>query len=156
MPQVLEQTRLERGRATLAAVDGHAGEAVVAPLGDLGRYVVEFAYGDIYSREGLSLRDRELATVAVLTALGGREPQLRFHLGAALNVGLSRQEVEEVIVQTVPYAGFPTAINALNLLGEVAATDAASTLGATAPDHSGEGVDADAKTSSTQDAGRTP
>ncbi len=156
MQQVLEQTRFERGRATLAAVDGHAGEAVVAPLGDLGRYVVEFAYGDIYSREGLSLRDRELATVAVLTALGGRESQLRFHLGAALNVGLSRQEVEEVILQTVPYAGFPTAINALGLLGEVAATEAASTRGAAAPDPSGEGGDAGATTAATYDAGQTP
>ena len=155
MQQVLEQTRLERGRATLAAVDGQTGQAIVEPLGDLGRYVVEFAYGDIYSRDGLSLRDRELATVAVLTAQGGREPQLRFHLGAALNVGLSRQEVEEVILQTVPYAGFPTAINALNLLGEVAAAEAASTWSATAPDHSGEGVDAGAKTSSTRDAGQT-
>jgi 4-carboxymuconolactone decarboxylase len=38
------------------------------------------------------------------------------HIQAALNVGLSRQEVEEIIIQTVPYAGFPTAINALNVL----------------------------------------
>jgi 4-carboxymuconolactone decarboxylase len=134
MQRVLEQSRFERGRATLAEVDGQAGEAVVGRLGDLGRYVVEFAYGDIYSREGLRLRDRELATVAVLTALGGREPQLRFHLDAALNVGLSREEVEEVILQTVPYAGFPTAINALNLLSEVEATDAASSTDTAAPE----------------------
>jgi 4-carboxymuconolactone decarboxylase len=154
MQQGLKQTRLERGRAKLAAVNGHAGEAIVEPLGDLGRYVVEFTYGDIYSREGLSLRDRELAAVAVLAALGGREPQLRFHLGAALNVGLSRQEVEEVILQTVPFAGFPTAINALNLLVEVAATEAVASWGATAPDHSGESVDAAAKPSR-QVAGQT-
>lgn len=111
-----EQTRFERGAAKLAEVDGKAGEEVVAPLGDLGRYIVEFAFGDIYSREGLSLRDRELATVAALTAMGGREPQLKVHIGAALNVGLTEQEIEEVILQTVPYAGFPTAINAMNTL----------------------------------------
>ena len=88
-------------------------------LGDLGRYIVEFSFGDIYSHEGLSLRDRQIATVAMLTALGGREPQLRLHLGAALNVGLSAQEIEEIIIHTVSYAGFPTAINAMRLFQEV-------------------------------------
>jgi 4-carboxymuconolactone decarboxylase len=113
------QTRFERGKVRLAEVDGTAGEEVVTPLGDLGRYIVEFAFGDIYSRDGLSLRDRELATVAALTAMGGREPQLKVHVGAALNVGLTRDEIEETILQTVPYAGFPTAINAMNALKEV-------------------------------------
>src|SRR5262245_6571977 len=104
------------GLAKLAEIGGHAGEEVVAPLADLGRYVVEFAYGDSYCRSGLSPRERELATVGMLTAMGGREPQLRCHLGAALKVGLRAEELEEVIIQTVPYAGFPTAINALHLL----------------------------------------
>lgn len=116
-----EQTRYERGLAKLAQVDGKAGEEVVALLGDLGHYIVEFAFGDIYSRDALSLRDRQIATVAMLTALGGREPQLRLHLGAALNVGLSPQEIEEIIIHTVSYAGFPTAINAMRLLQEVLA-----------------------------------
>lgn len=114
-----ERTRYEQGLATLAKVDGKAGEEVVSRLGDLGRYIVEFSFGDIYSREGLSLRDREIATVAMLTTLGGREPQLRLHLGAALNVGLSPEEIEEIIIHTVSYAGFPTAINAMHLFREV-------------------------------------
>ncbi len=97
---------------------------MVASLGDLGRYIVEFAFGDIYNREGLGLREREIATVALLTALGGREPQLRVHVQAALNVGLTAPEVEEIILQTVPYAGFPTAINALRVLREVVAPQA--------------------------------
>lgn len=121
VPQSAAETRYTRGLAKLAEAGGPAGEEVVAPLGDLGRDVVEFAYGDIYRRSGLSLRERELATVGVLTAMGGREPQLRFHLGAALKVGLTAEELEEVIIQTVPYAGFPTAINALNLLKQVVA-----------------------------------
>ena len=66
-----EASRYERGLAKLAEVDGQAGEEVVARLGDLGRYIVEFAFGDIYSRPGLNVREREIATVAVLTALGG-------------------------------------------------------------------------------------
>ena len=119
-----ERTRYQRGLAKLAQVDGKAGEEVVSRLGDLGRYIVEFSFGDIYSREGLNLRDREIATVAMLTALGGREPQLRLHLGAALNVGLSAQEIEEIIIHTVSYAGFPTAINAMRLFQEVLAETA--------------------------------
>lgn len=113
-----EQTRFDRGLAKLAEVDGEPGVDVVAHLGDLGHYIVEFAFGDIYSREGLSLRDRELATVAALTAMGGRDPQLKVHIRAALNVGLSKEEIEETILQTVPYAGFPTAINAMNVFKE--------------------------------------
>lgn len=116
-----EQTRFERGLDKLDEVDGKAGAKVVDSLGDLGRYIVEFAFGDIYSREGLSLRDRELATVAALTAMGGREPQLEVHIGAALNVGLTGNEIEEAILQTVPYAGFPTAINAMNVFKKVVA-----------------------------------
>ena len=115
-------TRFERGLAKLAEVDGSAGEQVVAPLGDLGRYIIEFAFGDIYSRDGLSLRDREIVTVALLAGMGARDPQLRVHLAASLNVGLTPAELEEIIIHTVPYAGFPTAINALNALREVLAT----------------------------------
>ncbi len=111
-----ETTRYERGLAKLAEVDGHAGQQVVDSVGDLGRYIVEFAFGDIYSRPGMSLREREIATVALLTALGGREPQLRVHMEAALHVGITLQEIEEIVLQTVPYAGFPTAINAMTVL----------------------------------------
>ena len=114
-----DTSRYERGLGKLAEVDGEVGQEVVERLGDLGRYVVEFAFGDIYSRDGLSLREREIATVAILTALGGREPQLRVHLSAALNVGVTSEELEEVVIHTVPYAGFPTAINAMNVLRAV-------------------------------------
>jgi 4-carboxymuconolactone decarboxylase len=113
---IIEKEHYERGRARLAEVDGSAGEEVVDTLGDLGRMIVEFAFGDIYTRPGLSLRDRELVTVAMLAAMGAREPQLDVHLRAARNVGISRDELEEVIIQTVPYAGFPTAINAMRRL----------------------------------------
>lgn len=68
-----------------------------------------------------------LATVAMLTVLGGREPQLKVHLGASLNVGITGRELEELILQTVPYAGFPTAINAMNALKQVLAETAAPT-----------------------------
>jgi 4-carboxymuconolactone decarboxylase len=116
---MLDETRYSKGLMKLAEVDGKAGEEVVAPLGDLGRYIVEFAFGDIYNRGTLNLREREMATIAMLTVLGGREPQLRVHIGAGLNVGLTPEEIEEIIIQTVPYAGFPTAINAMHVLKEM-------------------------------------
>jgi 4-carboxymuconolactone decarboxylase len=118
MEDALTSDRYERGLKKMSEVYGvDAGEAVEP----LGRYMVEFPYGDIYSRDGLALRDREIATSAMLTALGGREPQLRVHFAAALNVGLTPDELEEIIIHTVIFAGFPTAINALNLLHTVLA-----------------------------------
>lgn len=116
-----ENYRFEKGLKKLFEVDGNTGVEITENLGDLGRYIVEFAFGDIYSREGLSLRDREIATIAMLTCLGGREPQLDVHIHAGMNVGLTMQEIEEIIIQTVPYAGFPTAINAMNILKRVKA-----------------------------------
>jgi 4-carboxymuconolactone decarboxylase len=114
--ETLTPDRYARGREKLAEVDGSAGEAVVDSLGDLGRHVVEYAFGDVYTRPGLSLRDRELAAVAMLAAKGGCEPQLDVHLHAARNVGLSIDELREVLIQVAPYAGFPAAINAMRRL----------------------------------------
>jgi 4-carboxymuconolactone decarboxylase len=118
-----EKTRFDRGWARLAQVDGHAGEAVIEGLRDiapdLARYIVEFGFGDIYSRPGLSLRDREIATVAALTALGTATPQLRVHLHGALNVGVDRDEIVEVLIQMALYAGMPAALNAVSVARQV-------------------------------------
>jgi 4-carboxymuconolactone decarboxylase len=92
----------------------------VEGLGDLGRSIVEFVYGDIYMRPGLSTRDRELAAVATLVALG-RSSQLPQHLRASLKVGISADELREVILQTATIAGFPPAMNAMSQLKTVLA-----------------------------------
>lgn len=111
------ETRFERGSRALAAIDGEAGEKVINALADIapdfGRYLIEFTFGDIYSRDGLELREREIATIAALTALGNATPQLKVHIEAGLNVGLSRDEITEVIMQVSVYAGFPAALNGL-------------------------------------------
>jgi 4-carboxymuconolactone decarboxylase len=117
------ESRFEKGLKRLKEVDGVEGDRVLEALADicpdLGRYIVEFGFGDVYSRPGLTLQQRELATVAALTALGTAGPQLKVHLAAALNVGLSRTEIVETIVQMSLYAGFPAALNGLFAAKEV-------------------------------------
>ena len=71
--------------------------------------MIEFPFGDIYSRPGLDLRSREIAVVAALTAMGNAAPQLKVHIQGALNVGVSRTEIVETIMQMAVYAGFPAA-----------------------------------------------
>lgn len=78
-----------------------------------------FPFGDIYARKGLGLRERELATVAALCALGNASPQLRVHVHAALHVGCKPEEVVEVVMQMAVYAGFPAALNGLSVVREV-------------------------------------
>ncbi|HXF74286.1 MAG TPA: carboxymuconolactone decarboxylase family protein [Actinomycetota bacterium] len=114
--------RYERGSERIAEVHGRAQRRVVEAWGDLGRYVISFAYGELYGRPGLSLRDRELAAVAMLAVLG-REAQLKAHLAAALRAGLSAGELEELVIHTVPFAGFPAAIAAHQALREVLARE---------------------------------
>jgi len=101
----------------LEEIDGEAGANVVESLKDIAPdfadYLIEFPFGDIYSRPGLDLRSREIATIAALTAMGNATPQLKVHITAGLNVGLSQEEVVESIMQMAVYAGFPAALNGL-------------------------------------------
>ena len=107
--------RYERGRARFLEVHDEKALAAVEGLGDLGRSIVEFVYGEVYARPGLSTRDREIAAVATLVALG-RSSQLPQHLRASLKAGVTPDELREVILQTATIAGFPPAMNAFSSL----------------------------------------
>ena len=124
---VQQESRLERGKRMLSTIDGSAGEQVIESLAgiapDFAHYLLEFAFGDIYSRPGLDLRSREIATIAALTAIGHAQPQLKVHIAAALNVGLTREEIVETIMQMGVYAGFPAALNGLFAAREVFARE---------------------------------
>ena len=115
--------RYKRGLKKLAEIDGAQGERVVESLADIApdfaKYLIEFPFGDIYSRPGLDLKSREIAVVAALTAMGNATPQLKVHIHAALNVGCSKVEVVETIMQMAVYAGFPAALNGLFAAKEV-------------------------------------
>jgi len=119
----MEAQRYDAGLAMLRQVDGRGGdevlESVRAISPDFARYLVEFPFGDIYSRPGLDLKSRELAVVAALTAMGNAAPQLRVHIAAALHVGCTREELLEVIMQMAVYAGFPAALNGLFAAKEI-------------------------------------
>lgn len=118
-----ETARYERGLAMLDRIDGSGGRHVVEALRDIapdfGKYLVEFPFGDIYARQGVDLKTREIAVIAALTALGNARPQLKIHLRACLNVGCSKMEITEILMQMAVYAGFPAALNALFAAKEV-------------------------------------
>lgn len=123
---MMPSERFITGQEMLQKVDGKGGDAVVESLQDIApdfaQYLIEFPFGDIYSRPGLDLRSREIATVAALTALGNAAPQLKVHIGAALHVGLTQDEIIEVIMQMAVYGGFPAALNGLFAAKEVFAS----------------------------------
>lgn len=101
----------------LKAIDGKGGENVIKSLEDiapdLGKFIIEFAFGDIYTREGLTTEEREMITLSSLLTAGGCEPQLEVHINGALNVGISPEKVIETFLQCIPYTGFPKVLNAV-------------------------------------------
>ena len=85
---------------------------------DLDNFIVEFAFGEIYSREGLTNHQRTLVTISSLVTLG-TEPQLALHTNVGLNIGLTPQEIVGTVVHLIPYAGFPRVLNALRVVKKV-------------------------------------
>jgi 4-carboxymuconolactone decarboxylase len=117
------EDRYERGLAAMKAIDGDAGEKVAEALKDiapdLATYIIEFSFGELYSRPHLSLRLREIVTIAACVALGTALPQLKVHMHGMLNVGGTEKEIVETILHLAFYCGFPAALNAIAAAREV-------------------------------------
>lgn len=115
--------RYARGRAKLRSIHGQHGVDTIDQVGrispDIARLVYEFAYGDIVARPGLDVKSRQLATMAALVAMGNARPQLKAHIHGSMNVGWTRKQIVEVIMQLIVYCGFPAALNALAAADEV-------------------------------------
>ena len=115
----MEKSKFETGMENLKKIDGVGGEAVIASLEniapDLGKYIVEFAFGDIYARDGLSLQEREIITLTSLLTAGGCEAQLEVHISAALHIGITPKKIIEIFLQNIPYTGFPKVLNAVTV-----------------------------------------
>lgn len=109
--------RYARGLETLLTMSQEKMELVtdrlaeVAP--DFARLVVEFAFGDLFSRPALDMHARELVAIAVLTARGDSIAPLRAHISSALKIGVSREQIVEAMMQVSIYSGIPVVINAL-------------------------------------------
>lgn len=119
----MNSERYQRGQAVLSRIHGHVGEGVMQQLADIApdfaRLIVEFPYGDIYSRGVLSAKERQIATIASLVTLGNAPSELKAHIQGGLNVGCTRQEIAEILMQMAVYAGFPAAVNALLVAKEL-------------------------------------
>ena len=101
---------------TLAALDVHAP--------GFPDWIVTALFGGTYQRDGLALRDRQIANLAALTAMGGVEPQLAQHVRASLRVGMTPEEVIEVLVHLAPYVGVPKTLAGLRVATAVLAEPA--------------------------------
>lgn len=113
----MEKSRFTLGLDYLNKIDGQCGQEVIDSLKniapDLGQWIIEFAFGDIYSRKELTLKEREMVTLSSLLTLGSCEAQLNAHINGALNIGLSPKTIIEIFLQCIPYVGFPKVLNAV-------------------------------------------
>jgi 4-carboxymuconolactone decarboxylase len=119
--------RYERGQRVYTRISGESAEAALGPVAeiapDFARMTIEFGFGDVWAREDqLDLRSRAIATVAMLAALG-RQPQLAVHIANARHLGLTREELVEVMTQVAVYAGWPAAVGGLTTAAEVFAKE---------------------------------
>lgn len=115
--------RLSNGQETLQKVDGAAAINVMKSLKDIapdvGKYILEFAFSDIYNRRGLDLKQREMITITSLLTQGNTAGQLKVHINGSLNVGLTQSEIVETFIHCIPYVGFPKVLNAITVAKEV-------------------------------------
>lgn len=119
----MEKTRFHTGMEFLKKLDGKGGKAVIQSLEsispDFRKYIIEFAFGDIYKRNVLSLQEREMITLATLLTAGGCEPQLEVHIHGALNVGIAPEKIIEIFLQCIPYTGFPQVLTAVSIAKKI-------------------------------------
>lgn len=119
----MSDDKYQKGLEKLEEISPGAAARTKASLDDIApdmvRYLMEFVFGEISSRPGLDMRAREITAVAALTALGTAPNQLKVHIKGALNCGCTREEIVEVLMQTLVYAGFPAALTGLRLAKEV-------------------------------------
>ena len=113
----------EIGLENLAKIDGAAAKPVeealkdIAP--DLNDMMIKFAFGTIYNRGVLDFKQREMITITSLLSQGGLENQLRVHIQASLNVGLTQEEIIETFIHYALYVGFPRVLNAIFVAKEI-------------------------------------
>lgn len=119
----MNNTRLERGKQKINELVEGGDVGVLKGLGkvapDLANYVLEFIFGDLYSRDGFDIKTKQMLTITILATLGNAKPQLAYHINAGLNLGLSREDIINIMTHISGYAGFPAALNGVATAKEV-------------------------------------
>ena len=120
MTYKIDKESREKGLQILKKMDLLEGNGT--PISkDFMAHIVDALYGNIWSRdEIISLSERSLITVAVLVALN-RENELKIHIKGALNLGVSKEKIEEMILHVAHYSGFPTGVSANQILNDICA-----------------------------------
>jgi 4-carboxymuconolactone decarboxylase len=118
--------RYLQGWKQLVNITGEQGTERLSELQtfapELCQFIVEFAYGDIYSRPNLSLQQRMIVTITSLLTQGDQN-QLKVHIQSALRVGLTSDELMEIMLHCIPYIGFPKVMDGISLLKQVVTVD---------------------------------
>src|SRR3990167_3721194 len=119
----MSNERFERGSRKINELLPNGDQGVLKGLGkiapDLANYVLEFIFGVLYARPGLELKIKQMLTITILTTLGNAKPQLAYHINCGLNIGISRQEIIDIMTHVAGYAGFPAALNGVTTAKEV-------------------------------------
>lgn len=120
---VMSNERFERGSKKICELMENGDQGVLKGLGktapDLANYVLEFVFGDLYSRPGLELKTKQMLTITILATLGTAKPQLAYHIKCGLNIGITKEEIIHIMTHLAGYAGFPAALNGVATAKEV-------------------------------------
>lgn len=115
--------RIEEGAKIVDLLHKNGAQKIKSGLGaisnDLEKNVLGFVFGTIYAKEGLDLKTKQMLTITILATLGNARPQLEYHIKAGLNLGLTRQEIIDIMIHISAYAGFPACLNGANAAQEV-------------------------------------
>ncbi len=112
-----ESERYQKGAAKMKELFG-AEPRPGMMQNDFLNITVENLFGDIWGRPGLETRERSMITVAALTVLA-RSPELKVHIRGAINVGISREKIQEIMIHLAHYGGWPVGVNGLRIAQEV-------------------------------------
>lgn len=118
-PDMKDQDLYDRGMAVRRAVlgDAHVDRSLERATdfdADFQEFITKTAWGQIWTRPGLDIRTRSMLTIGMLAALG-KDGELKLHIRATRNTGVTRDEVKEILMQTAIYAGVPAANHAIAL-----------------------------------------
>ena len=118
-----DEERYEAGMQVRRAVlgDAHVDRSIAnrtEVTGEFQKFITRYAWGEIWTREGLPRHTRSLLTIAMMVALN-RSEELALHLRAARNNGVTRDEIKEVLLQTAIYCGVPAANSAFHLADRI-------------------------------------